>query len=55
MITLFCSKQVVWLHLLFPPWIPFKGNQPLLFGCLAPLKCRDMKIILGKFNSGGKL
>lgn len=35
-------------------WIPFKGNQLLLFGCLAPQKCSDMKIILGKFNFGGK-
>lgn len=53
-ITLFHSEQVVWPHLLFSLWIPFKGNQLLLFGCLAPQKCYDMKIILGKFNFGGK-
>lgn len=40
--------------LTFSLWIPFKGNQLPLFGCLASQKYSDMKIILGKFNFGGK-
>lgn len=38
----------------FSLWIPFKGNELLLFGCLAPLKYSDVRITLGNVNFGNK-
>lgn len=38
----------------FSLWIPFKGNELLLFDCLAPLKYSDVRITLSKVNFGNK-
>lgn len=38
----------------FSFWIPFKGNELVLFGSLAPQKYSDLRISLGKFNFGSK-